>query len=181
MNVKVWMNAFNNEKSKILTFIFSMRHREPAHDSVLLLFSLETGLVRIFHAVHAVYLGRCRFSVFSQAWDIQYPVWHEEVLENASNFTRDGYKQTLRCSYIGFCLCVSLLQNLLPTATPQDAQQWLLRNRFSPFCRLFTNFSGNMALEYIKVKTPIHFSITCVTCDCHKKSLTEALVGSGHS
>uniref|UniRef100_A0A674P198 Transcription factor CP2 n=1 Tax=Takifugu rubripes TaxID=31033 RepID=A0A674P198_TAKRU len=32
--------------------------------------------------------------------------------------------------------------NLLPSATPQDAQQWLLRNRFSPFCRLFTNFSG---------------------------------------
>uniref|UniRef100_A0A3B3RI37 Transcription factor CP2 n=1 Tax=Paramormyrops kingsleyae TaxID=1676925 RepID=A0A3B3RI37_9TELE len=32
--------------------------------------------------------------------------------------------------------------NLLPTATPQEAQQWLLRNRFSPFCRLFTNFSG---------------------------------------
>uniref|UniRef100_A0A669D026 Transcription factor CP2 n=1 Tax=Oreochromis niloticus TaxID=8128 RepID=A0A669D026_ORENI len=32
--------------------------------------------------------------------------------------------------------------NLLPTATPQDAQQWLHRNRFSPFCRLFTNFSG---------------------------------------
>uniref|UniRef100_A0A8C4GTH6 Transcription factor CP2 n=1 Tax=Dicentrarchus labrax TaxID=13489 RepID=A0A8C4GTH6_DICLA len=34
------------------------------------------------------------------------------------------------------------ISNLLPTATPQDAQQWLLRNRFSPFCRLFTNFSG---------------------------------------
>ncbi|XP_053281388.1 transcription factor CP2 isoform X3 [Pleuronectes platessa] len=32
--------------------------------------------------------------------------------------------------------------NLLPVATPQDAQQWLHRNRFSPFCRLFTNFSG---------------------------------------
>uniref|UniRef100_A0A672G2M1 Transcription factor CP2 n=1 Tax=Salarias fasciatus TaxID=181472 RepID=A0A672G2M1_SALFA len=28
------------------------------------------------------------------------------------------------------------------SATPQDAQQWLHRNRFSPFCRLFTNFSG---------------------------------------
>uniref|UniRef100_A0A7N8XY87 Transcription factor CP2 n=1 Tax=Mastacembelus armatus TaxID=205130 RepID=A0A7N8XY87_9TELE len=27
-------------------------------------------------------------------------------------------------------------------STPQDAQQWLHRNRFSPFCRLFTNFSG---------------------------------------
>ncbi|XP_072305344.1 transcription factor CP2 isoform X1 [Eucyclogobius newberryi] len=34
------------------------------------------------------------------------------------------------------------LCNLLPTATPQDAQQWLLRNRFTPFSRLFTNFSG---------------------------------------
>lgn len=39
--------------------------------------------------------------------------------------------------WVSFCL-----QNLLPSATPQDAQQWLLRNRFSPFCRLFTNFSG---------------------------------------
>uniref|UniRef100_A0A7N6B6A2 Grh/CP2 DB domain-containing protein n=1 Tax=Anabas testudineus TaxID=64144 RepID=A0A7N6B6A2_ANATE len=33
-------------------------------------------------------------------------------------------------------------RNLLPTATPQDAQQWLHRNRFSQFCRLFTSFSG---------------------------------------
>uniref|UniRef100_A0A8C5H2C4 Grh/CP2 DB domain-containing protein n=1 Tax=Gouania willdenowi TaxID=441366 RepID=A0A8C5H2C4_GOUWI len=32
--------------------------------------------------------------------------------------------------------------HLLPAATPQEAQQWLHRNRFSPFCRLFTNFSG---------------------------------------
>uniref|UniRef100_A0A7N6F5Z0 Grh/CP2 DB domain-containing protein n=1 Tax=Anabas testudineus TaxID=64144 RepID=A0A7N6F5Z0_ANATE len=37
---------------------------------------------------------------------------------------------------------VSMLINLLPTATPQDAQQWLHRNRFSQFCRLFTSFSG---------------------------------------
>uniref|UniRef100_A0A674N0N0 Transcription factor CP2 n=1 Tax=Takifugu rubripes TaxID=31033 RepID=A0A674N0N0_TAKRU len=37
---------------------------------------------------------------------------------------------------------VQVIDNLLPSATPQDAQQWLLRNRFSPFCRLFTNFSG---------------------------------------
>uniref|UniRef100_G3PA42 Transcription factor CP2 n=2 Tax=Gasterosteus aculeatus aculeatus TaxID=481459 RepID=G3PA42_GASAC len=37
---------------------------------------------------------------------------------------------------------VQVADNLLPTATPQDAQQWLLRNRFSPYCRLFTNFSG---------------------------------------
>ncbi|XP_071075003.1 alpha-globin transcription factor CP2 isoform X3 [Dasypus novemcinctus] len=34
------------------------------------------------------------------------------------------------------------LKNLLPTTTPQEAQQWLHRNRFSTFTRLFTNFSG---------------------------------------
>uniref|UniRef100_A0A8D0DC66 Transcription factor CP2 n=1 Tax=Sander lucioperca TaxID=283035 RepID=A0A8D0DC66_SANLU len=59
-----------------------------------------------------------------------------------STSTHNSFPVAEGCSYIGFCLCVSLLQNLLPTATPQDAQQWLLRNRFSPFCRLFTNFSG---------------------------------------
>ncbi|XP_062931654.1 alpha-globin transcription factor CP2 isoform X5 [Cynocephalus volans] len=32
--------------------------------------------------------------------------------------------------------------NLLPTTTPPEAQQWLHRNRFSTFTRLFTNFSG---------------------------------------
>ncbi|XP_043537978.1 transcription factor CP2 isoform X1 [Chiloscyllium punctatum] len=42
---------------------------------------------------------------------------------------------------------VSENQNLLPTATPQDAQQWLHRNRFSPYCRLFANFSGGDLLK----------------------------------
>ncbi|NWX92855.1 TFCP2 factor, partial [Nothoprocta ornata] len=37
--------------------------------------------------------------------------------------------------------CVEFV-NLLPTSTPQEAQQWLHRNRFSTFSRLFTNFSG---------------------------------------
>ncbi|XP_027792663.1 transcription factor CP2-like protein 1 [Marmota flaviventris] len=32
--------------------------------------------------------------------------------------------------------------HLLPSATIQDAQQWLHRNRFSQFCRLFASFSG---------------------------------------
>ncbi|MGH0173360.1 UNVERIFIED_CONTAM: hypothetical protein FKN15_064767 [Acipenser sinensis] len=40
-----------------------------------------------------------------------------------------------------------LTENLLPTATPQEAQQWLLRNRFSSFCRLFNNFSGTDLLK----------------------------------
>uniref|UniRef100_A0A8C7MQI8 Transcription factor CP2 n=1 Tax=Oncorhynchus kisutch TaxID=8019 RepID=A0A8C7MQI8_ONCKI len=42
----------------------------------------------------------------------------------------------------GFNSSHNIFPNLLPAATPQDAQQWLHRNRFSPFCRLFTNFSG---------------------------------------
>uniref|UniRef100_A0A8C9TU00 Transcription factor CP2 n=1 Tax=Scleropages formosus TaxID=113540 RepID=A0A8C9TU00_SCLFO len=42
---------------------------------------------------------------------------------------------------------VQVADNLLPTATPQEAQQWLLRNRFSPYCRLFTNFSGTDLLK----------------------------------
>lgn len=33
-------------------------------------------------------------------------------------------------------------QHLLPSASIQDAQQWLHRNRFSQFCRLFASFSG---------------------------------------
>ncbi|MEJ1269975.1 transcription factor CP2-like 1 [Cricetulus griseus] len=32
--------------------------------------------------------------------------------------------------------------HLLPSASIQDAQQWLYRNRFSQFCRLFASFSG---------------------------------------
>ncbi|KAL2081011.1 hypothetical protein ACEWY4_022864 [Coilia grayii] len=32
--------------------------------------------------------------------------------------------------------------NLQPSCSPQDTQQWLHRNRFSPFCRLFSSFSG---------------------------------------
>ncbi|XP_031950008.1 alpha-globin transcription factor CP2 isoform X2 [Corvus moneduloides] len=35
-----------------------------------------------------------------------------------------------------------LADTLLPTWTPQEAQQWLHRNRFSTFSRLFRNFSG---------------------------------------
>ncbi|XP_031438187.1 transcription factor CP2-like protein 1 isoform X2 [Clupea harengus] len=32
--------------------------------------------------------------------------------------------------------------HLLPSTSPQDTQQWLHSNRFSPFCRLFVSFSG---------------------------------------
>uniref|UniRef100_A0A8C9L671 Transcription factor CP2 n=1 Tax=Serinus canaria TaxID=9135 RepID=A0A8C9L671_SERCA len=37
---------------------------------------------------------------------------------------------------------LGVLGTLLPTWSPQEAQQWLHRNRFSTFSRLFRNFSG---------------------------------------
>nr|XP_020818770.1 transcription factor CP2-like protein 1 isoform X2 [Phascolarctos cinereus] len=40
--------------------------------------------------------------------------------------------------------------HLLPSASIQDAQQWLYRNRFSPFCRLFSSFSGADLLKMSK-------------------------------
>lgn len=36
----------------------------------------------------------------------------------------------------------SSLQQLSPTASIQDTQKWLLKNRFSSYTRLFSNFSG---------------------------------------
>lgn len=45
------------------------------------------------------------------------------------------------CSCQGPLLSLCL-QHLLPSASIQDAQQWLHRNRFSQFCRLFASFSG---------------------------------------
>ncbi|OXB81620.1 UNVERIFIED_CONTAM: hypothetical protein H355_008782, partial [Colinus virginianus] len=43
-----------------------------------------------------------------------------------------------------------LTEHLLPSASIQDAQQWLHRNRFSPFCRLFSSFSGADLLKMSK-------------------------------
>uniref|UniRef100_A0A452I0E8 Grh/CP2 DB domain-containing protein n=1 Tax=Gopherus agassizii TaxID=38772 RepID=A0A452I0E8_9SAUR len=40
--------------------------------------------------------------------------------------------------------------HLLPSASIQDVQQWLHRNRFSPFCRLFSSFSGADLLKMSK-------------------------------
>uniref|UniRef100_G3NPS3 Upstream-binding protein 1 n=1 Tax=Gasterosteus aculeatus aculeatus TaxID=481459 RepID=G3NPS3_GASAC len=45
-----------------------------------------------------------------------------------------------RCVFI--CLCVSD-----PTATIQDAQKWLLKNRFNSYARLFSHFSGSDLLK----------------------------------
>uniref|UniRef100_A0A667YA06 Transcription factor CP2 n=1 Tax=Myripristis murdjan TaxID=586833 RepID=A0A667YA06_9TELE len=70
---------------------------------------------------------------------LQCSPWPEVTYVN--NSPSPGFNSTFCFS---FCLSITSFssQNLLPAATPQDAQQWLHRNRFSPFCRLFTNFSG---------------------------------------
>ncbi|XP_053090477.1 transcription factor CP2-like protein 1 isoform X6 [Pangasianodon hypophthalmus] len=39
-------------------------------------------------------------------------------------------------------LLPSCSAQLVPSLSPQEAQEWLHRNRFSSFCRLFSNFSG---------------------------------------
>ncbi|XP_036400823.1 transcription factor CP2-like protein 1 [Megalops cyprinoides] len=44
----------------------------------------------------------------------------------------------------------SCSDHLLPTSNPQDTQQWLHRHRFSPFCRLFSSFSGADLLKMSK-------------------------------
>ncbi|KPP56823.1 upstream-binding protein 1-like, partial [Scleropages formosus] len=39
------------------------------------------------------------------------------------------------------------VQHLSPTASTQDTQQWLQKNRFSAYARLFSNFSGSDLLK----------------------------------
>uniref|UniRef100_A0AAY4C6M2 Grh/CP2 DB domain-containing protein n=1 Tax=Denticeps clupeoides TaxID=299321 RepID=A0AAY4C6M2_9TELE len=39
---------------------------------------------------------------------------------------------------------------LVASSSPHDTQQWLHRNRFSPFCRLFASFSGADLLKMCK-------------------------------
>uniref|UniRef100_A0A8C3AFQ9 Upstream-binding protein 1 n=1 Tax=Cyclopterus lumpus TaxID=8103 RepID=A0A8C3AFQ9_CYCLU len=46
------------------------------------------------------------------------------------------------------CVCVGgVCVQLSPTASIQDAQKWLLKNRFSSYTRLFSHFSGSDLLK----------------------------------
>ncbi|OWK49885.1 Alpha-globin transcription factor CP2 [Lonchura striata] len=55
-----------------------------------------------------------------------------------------SYETTILTEVYPSCVQVypRCVQTLLPTWSPQEAQQWLHRNRFSTFSRLFRNFSG---------------------------------------
>uniref|UniRef100_A0A674HZI9 Transcription factor CP2 like 1 n=1 Tax=Terrapene triunguis TaxID=2587831 RepID=A0A674HZI9_9SAUR len=57
----------------------------------------------------------------------------------------DGYVINAFSSQLACSVC-----HLLPSASIQDVQQWLHRNRFSPFCRLFSSFSGADLLKMSK-------------------------------
>uniref|UniRef100_A0A673I8D9 Upstream-binding protein 1 n=1 Tax=Sinocyclocheilus rhinocerous TaxID=307959 RepID=A0A673I8D9_9TELE len=42
---------------------------------------------------------------------------------------------------------VNILQSLSPTASIQDTQKWMLKNRFNSYSRIFTHFSGSDLLK----------------------------------
>uniref|UniRef100_A0A8C3V7C4 Upstream-binding protein 1 n=1 Tax=Catharus ustulatus TaxID=91951 RepID=A0A8C3V7C4_CATUS len=57
----------------------------------------------------------------------------------ASTFTSTQHNTY---SYPNYHIQSHFLQQLHPSATIQETQQWLLKNRFSAYTRLFSNFSG---------------------------------------
>uniref|UniRef100_A0A3B5MTZ2 Upstream-binding protein 1 n=1 Tax=Xiphophorus couchianus TaxID=32473 RepID=A0A3B5MTZ2_9TELE len=60
----------------------------------------------------------------------------------------DRYFSLLFSEFIHFHgLVVSSVQQLSPAASIQDAQKWLLKNRFSSYTRLFSHFSGSDLLK----------------------------------
>lgn len=59
-------------------------------------------------------------------------------------------------------VCVAL-QQLSPTASIQDAQKWLLKNRFNSYSRLFSHFSGTHTHTHTITQT----KMSCRGCTCH--------------
>ncbi|XP_030065463.1 transcription factor CP2-like protein 1 [Microcaecilia unicolor] len=82
-----------------------------------------------------------------------------EVPYQVNNSPSPGYNSSPNSFSIGEGNCSPTHQvdppppsgdHLLPSASIQDVQQWLQRNRFSQFCRLFSNFSGADLLKMSK-------------------------------
>uniref|UniRef100_A0A8C1IXN8 Transcription factor CP2 n=1 Tax=Cyprinus carpio TaxID=7962 RepID=A0A8C1IXN8_CYPCA len=92
----------------------------------------------------------CQVKVFKPKGADRKQKTDREKMEKRAPQEKEKYQPSYETTILTeVCICLfcpfSLppnKQNLLPTATPQEAQQWLHRNRFSPFCRLFSNFSG---------------------------------------
>uniref|UniRef100_A0A3Q3S521 Upstream-binding protein 1 n=1 Tax=Mastacembelus armatus TaxID=205130 RepID=A0A3Q3S521_9TELE len=64
-----------------------------------------------------------------------------------STYTTSSVPDSSRCGSGRTCMCLCPLQQLSPTASIQDTQKWLLKNRFSSYTRLFSNFSGSDLLK----------------------------------
>ncbi|KAG2459316.1 TF2L1 protein, partial [Polypterus senegalus] len=81
-----------------------------------------------------VHSASCQVKVFKPKGADRKQKTDREKMEKRNALEKEKYQPSYDTTV--------LTENLHPTASIQDAQQWLHRNRFSPFCRLFSNFSG---------------------------------------
>uniref|UniRef100_A0AAQ5ZKL4 Grh/CP2 DB domain-containing protein n=1 Tax=Amphiprion ocellaris TaxID=80972 RepID=A0AAQ5ZKL4_AMPOC len=109
---------------------------QPSYETTIL---TEVSIIRSVNFFLTLY--RCHNN--QSVGLLQCSPWPEVTYVN--NSPSPGFNSTHNSfpvaeGYEGFMI-LPILHEQWPS-TPQDAQQWLHRNRFSPFCRLFTNFSG---------------------------------------
>uniref|UniRef100_A0A672HT65 Upstream-binding protein 1 n=1 Tax=Salarias fasciatus TaxID=181472 RepID=A0A672HT65_SALFA len=65
-----------------------------------------------------------------------------------STYTTSSVLDRYLCVCVCVCVCsLSETCQLSPTASIQDTQKWLLKNRFSSYTRLFSHFSGSDLLK----------------------------------
>uniref|UniRef100_A0A8C5PUS3 Upstream-binding protein 1 n=1 Tax=Leptobrachium leishanense TaxID=445787 RepID=A0A8C5PUS3_9ANUR len=71
------------------------------------------------------------------------PSYETTILTECSPWPDTAYVNTSPTTTPTFTLRIRTIPTqLLPSATIQDAQQWLVKNRFSTYTRVFSNFSG---------------------------------------
>uniref|UniRef100_A0A7N8YBY4 Upstream-binding protein 1 n=1 Tax=Mastacembelus armatus TaxID=205130 RepID=A0A7N8YBY4_9TELE len=73
--------------------------------------------------------------------------WPDNAYVSSSQAATPSFASTPLCGSGRTCMCLCPLQQLSPTASIQDTQKWLLKNRFSSYTRLFSNFSGSDLLK----------------------------------
>uniref|UniRef100_A0A3B4X9Q9 Upstream-binding protein 1 n=1 Tax=Seriola lalandi dorsalis TaxID=1841481 RepID=A0A3B4X9Q9_SERLL len=73
--------------------------------------------------------------------------WPDNAYVSTNQAATPSFASTPLSTYTtSSCPCPPL-QQLSPTASIQDAQKWLLKNRFSSYTRLFSHFSGSDLLK----------------------------------
>uniref|UniRef100_A0A8C9SL31 Upstream-binding protein 1 n=1 Tax=Scleropages formosus TaxID=113540 RepID=A0A8C9SL31_SCLFO len=103
----------------------------------------------------------CQIKVFKPKGADRKQKTDREKMEKRTAQEKEKYQpsyDTTILSEVCVCVCVcvfdvscgcprGLNQHLSPTASTQDTQQWLQKNRFSAYARLFSNFSGSDLLK----------------------------------